>query len=188
MIRRLAFLGGLLAALTLGGTSAYAAPVNYPAPAPRLVVSAGVVTVGESVTITGSGFPRNATVFIAVAYGGGGGGGGAEPATTLGVRRGFVGSTSTDHRGRFTASVRLKRVGTAWITASATGVTEFVSVRVIPPGVSPGDKNGAMSDAALPVTGTQGPHPGLVLGMGATALVLGAVLVWLARIWRRRTS
>jgi hypothetical protein len=99
-----------------------------------------------------------------------------------------VGSTSTDHRGRFTASVRLKRVGTAWITASATGVTEFVSVRVIPAGVSRGDRNGAMTDAALPVTGTSGPRPAMVAAVGAAALGLGTALVWLTLAWRRRRS
>ncbi|HEV2087210.1 MAG TPA: hypothetical protein VGR21_02745 [Cryptosporangiaceae bacterium] len=149
--------------------------VDYPAPSPSLTVSEGTVVVGESVTVSGTGFGSGDTVAIDLTYvNGGGGGGGGVPAAVVTVVR-----ASPD--GTFSTAVRFGQVGLARITAtgSPSGLSASVTVRVLP-----ADSDGS----ALPITGRDGLSRMAVIAVGGAALVVGFVLVLLALRRRRGVS
>ncbi|WP_173154582.1 hypothetical protein [Phytohabitans suffuscus] len=148
------------------------------------MVSAGTVFAGEEVDVTGQGYGAGEDVVVEVGYGGSGGGGGgaaeaapvaAVPAGVLSQRR-VSQTVAADTLGGFTTTIQLTRVGTAVITAtgSSTRRTASVTVTVLEPGTM------------LPVTSSSRFNMSTMVLVGGAALALGAVLVLLSVLRRRR--
>ncbi|MDQ7908222.1 hypothetical protein RB614_27220 [Phytohabitans sp. ZYX-F-186] len=176
----------VVAAVCMLSAAVPAAAQPYPPSSPSLVVSSATVFAGEEVELTGQGFGANEEVVIDVNFGGtgGSGGGGAVeaapvaevPAEVVSQRR--AQTVTADGLGAFTTTVRLNQVGTAVITAtgSSTGRTASVTVTVLEPGTM------------LPVTSTSRFNLTTMVIAGGAALALGAVLVLLSVLRRRRIS
>jgi len=170
--RRLAALTAAAIILILSPVPALA--LEYPPPPPTLTVSAGTITVGGSVVVSGRLGP-NDTVTVSVNYGGGGGGSVPEIVPLPAV---VVATTSADDAGNFSATVRLTRTGRATITAtgSPSGLSASVTVRVL------------ARAGGIPTTGASGERLGTMLAGGAGAVALGALLLWLTLARRRRPT
>jgi LPXTG-motif cell wall-anchored protein len=134
------------------------------------------VTVGGSVTVTGTGFEPNESVNITVTYRAAALGHiGRAAHASLPMARAAV--ITADATGSFTTDVTLTQVGTAVITATGltSGASASATVTVLPAG------------AALPITGDNG-RTLLILLIGSAVLASGLVLVVLTRSRRRPTE
>jgi len=153
---------------------------EYPPEEPTLSLSAGTVVVGNSVTLTGSGFDPGEEVAIDVSYGPAtalrftpDGADQAEPIATALVARSVPAlaalSVTTDADGDFSATVTLTETGRATITV--TGQTSGMSGSVVVTVVADAD--------ALPTTGSSSGGliwTGVAL-IGGGSLLLGTLLV-----------
>lgn len=162
---------------TFGAQPAMAQP--YPAPEPMLLVSAGTVTAGDDVQLTGRDYDPKEVVAIDVAD-----------------RR--YGQVSADAEGQFTTAVRLTVVGTMEITATgkSSGRVASVTVTVLAKGahkppaghVPPAGHMPPAGAATLPVTSAAGFNLPTTLAVGGSAMLMGAGLVLLSVRWRRRNT
>jgi hypothetical protein len=136
---------------------------DYPPPSPDLSVDHGTVNDGGTVTFTGIVGPGD-TVTITVRY--------ADGTTAV------LGTTVADETGAFSFTATLAEVGTATITAlgEPSGNTAVTTVEV----TAASDSN---DDDALPVTGQR---LGVLIGLGAGALLVGMLLAGVTVTRRRR--
>jgi hypothetical protein len=158
--------------------AAAAAAEPYPVISPNLTASATTVTVGDTVTVFGTGFSPNETVDHDLSV----------TATAAGANRGAMvpvafavpglapaQSVASDENGNYSTRFTLNHVGIAVITGTGrdSGASDSVSIVVLPEG------------GALPVTGNDGTYLGAAM-IGSAVAAAGVILVVLARSRRRR--
>jgi LPXTG-motif cell wall-anchored protein len=162
---------GIAVSAIPAATAAAAQP--YPIVAPNLTVSPTTVTVGGTVTVSGTGFEPNESVDVTVTYRAAALGHiGRAAHAGLPMARAVV--VTADASGNFTTDVTLTQVGTAVITA--TGLTSGASASATVTVLAGGE--------ALPITGDNGTTL-LILLIGSAVLASGLVLVVLTRSRRK---
>lgn len=177
---------GLLLAAAAPVASAGAAPGYPPDGDVTISVSATVVTVGSTVTVTGSGWAPNSSVDVSSALTSQGF---APPTGDLGSFRSAnaverlaaaaVG-VGTSAAGTFSTPLTLNQVGTVVITASGTSAagaaaSASATVQVVPAADGGDDGSGSGSGSGGDAGGVGGlPDTGASLGLPIT---LGAILV-----------
>jgi hypothetical protein len=178
-----------LAITIIPATAAQAQP--YPPVAPSLTVNLTTVTVGGRVTISGVGFGDNETIRLdssirplaagrpagATQPGNSHAGNGIVPAEyrVVSLPRALMMRTTSDGEGNFSAQLELDDSGVVTLTATgeSSGRIAATVVDVMP----------ASSGGGLPVTGTNLIRIG---GIGAGLLALGAAVILLTMVRRRR--
>jgi LPXTG-motif cell wall-anchored protein len=154
-------------------TPGISAAAPYPAPAGPGTVSSGTVTLGDTVTFSGTGFLPGETIIIAMGYGQSGG---------------IVGDTTASLTGDFSVEVEPPMAGNATLfaTGETSGVQVTAAIRVLAADGTGGtdtDTEVSTTSGRLPVTGTDS---GTIALGGAALLVLGVALVAVTR--RRRPA
>jgi LPXTG-motif cell wall-anchored protein len=199
--RMMSLLTALFAATAIAPVAAHAVP--YPADPPPAEVSDGIIEPGGTVTFSGSGFLPFEKITIDLDYGFTD----SEAAARREPAGGFVLAaahamlaaitTTADANGDFSVEVPLTEPGT--VTLMATGVTSGVSVsstvEVLPTdggddggedgGGGGGDDGDSDDDVTLPTTGPSGTPLLIAAVTGGSAVVLGALALWLTRSRRR---
>jgi len=173
-----------------------AAPSAYPAQSPLLTLSAGSVKVGNSITVTGSGFQAGESVDLSVTYASssthalGSGGPQAQPAAfTLRHDAGRVvsaGHALAAQDGGFSTQISLTQAGNATITA--TGEQSHVSLTATVTVLAPTSVAAKQPTKSwLPLSHHQFLMllPILILAIIAL-LVPGGLALW--RRWRRPSA
>jgi LPXTG-motif cell wall-anchored protein len=173
LARRLVAAIALLFAVLLA-TPGMSAAAPYPAPAGPGTVSSGTVTLGDTVTFSGTGFLPGETVVIGIGYGQSGG---------------MLGQTTATLTGDFSIVVEPPQVGPATLFAAGvdSGVEVTAAIRVVAAGTDTpadgADPTSADAGDRLPVTGADA---GTIALGGAALLALGVALVTTTR--RRRPA
>jgi antitoxin (DNA-binding transcriptional repressor) of toxin-antitoxin stability system len=165
--RFLALLFVALVATAVAPSVASAEP--YPAGEPAASVSTGTTTEGGSVTFSGSGFEPGETITI----------------TVDGV---VVATVTASSDGTFSVRLKLSSVGTANLVATgeSSGVTASSTVTVKAKTVS---KAGSDDESdGLPTTGMSARRMVIAVSVGTAALIVGASLIWLSYVRRRRRT
>jgi hypothetical protein len=176
----------------LGAAVAVPSPASaqdYPPPAVSVPPKA---VAGAPVAFTGTGFKANSSVTISVTYGSSNSPASYKVAEKgqlvlagLRVPQAVVNTVTTDGAGAFATSVTLTQAGTATITGSGVdpaGVAKSVSATVVV--AASGSSN---SSSQLPVTGQDGGVLGKQVALGVGVVLLGAFLIGLTVVWRRRS-
>jgi LPXTG-motif cell wall-anchored protein len=178
LVRRLVAATALLFAVLLA-TPGMSAAAPYPAPAGPGVVSSGTLTLGDTVTFSGTGFLPGEPIVIGIGYGQSGD---------------MLGQTTATLTGDFSIVVEPPRVGPATLVAigETSGVRVSAAIRVLAVGADNGTGTGTGTgpgsdgtDGRLPVTGTD---TGVIALGGAAMLALGVALVGFTATRRRRTA
>jgi LPXTG-motif cell wall-anchored protein len=174
LVRRLVAATALLFAVLLA-TPGMSAAAPYPAPAGPGTVSSGTVTLGDTVTFSGTGFLPGELVVIGIGYGQSGG---------------MLDETTATLTGDFSIVVEPPQVGDATLVAigETSGVRVSAAIRVLAAGtdtvpVADADPTSDTAGDRLPVTGTD---TGVIALGGVAMLALGVALVTATR--RRRTA
>ncbi|HWH00668.1 MAG TPA: hypothetical protein VNV66_15415 [Pilimelia sp.] len=186
------------AATLMAPAAASAEP--YPAPPPAATVSVSTTAVGGSVVFTATGFIVGEDVDIDVTYEATDSGAAytgrgavvlaraaaAHDVLALPVPRAVVKTVQADDSGTVSTALSLTRVGTAVITATGqqSGVSVSATVKVLASGAGDTLPGGD----SLPTTGPATAATWMKVLGGLVVVLLGAVLVWWALVWRRRST
>jgi len=216
MILRRALTGGLFGLVLVAAapvSAANAAP-GYPPETGALTVSATVVTVGSTITVSGGGFEANSTVNVTTTLTAQGFAGAGALSGGLGSFRGSApqrlaaaaaaaAAVTADASGSFSTGVTLTQVGTVVITASGvsdTGASRVLSATVQV--VAAGGAGGAGAGSGGAGSGTGGgsgvggsgslPNTGaslrLPIALGAILVLGGAGLITAVRRRKRGSA
>jgi hypothetical protein len=182
----------VLALTALGAAIAVPTAANADYAPPAVTVPPTAVA-GTPVQFSGTGFKANSPVTISVTYSSSNSTAAYHVAEKgqvvlagLHAPRAVVNTVTTDGAGSFATPVTLTQAGTATITGSGvdpTGAAKSVSATVVVAAAAAAAGNGSQ----LAVTGQNGQLLGTQVAVGVGAVLLGAAMVWLTIVWRRRS-
>ncbi|HEV7896636.1 MAG TPA: hypothetical protein VGP31_02160 [Planosporangium sp.] len=184
LVMALAMLGAAVA------VPSAASAQDYPPP-PGTVPAKAVA--GEAVPFAGTGFKANSSVTISVTYGSSNSTASYQVAEKgqvalagLPAPRAVVNTVTTDANGAFATTVKLTQAGKATITGAGvdpSGAARTVTATVVVTAAGSGN-----SSAQLPVTGQDGQTLGKQVALGVGTVLLGAFMIGLTVVWRRRSA
>ncbi|GII21201.1 hypothetical protein [Planosporangium mesophilum] len=161
---------------------------DYPPPAGTVPAKA---VAGEAVPFVGEGFKSNSEVTISVTYSSTNSTASYQAADKgqvvlagLPAPRAVVNTVTADANGTFRTSVKLTQTGKATLTGAGvdpSGNAHSVTAVVVVVAAA------GSGNSSLPVTGQDGQALSKQVALGAGVVLLGAFMIGLTVVWRRRS-